>query len=322
MSDISSILISKYGITPSVILSVKGGWATKAAYRVTNIDGIDYFVKVYDRHLPTIRSITDRIEKYMPVLDWLATSTSLQGRILTPVRSIEKTYKINTEHDAYVIFLYVDGYVTGVDNTTEKQTIELAGILAQLHTISESIPFETHGLEEDLSLLFCDNLIEFLNNPETENKDLTALIGPHVSMLKAVAKEVLKIRDTKRIGYSPLVLCHGDAHGNNVIQSEKLVLADWDDLRWAPVEADLFISFLHKKHSNTFLEAYCKARNCYEINYKLLYFYKLRRHIEDIWVDIERIIKESPGETELSTLLIWISNGIKYIQELMIKPQK
>lgn len=36
-----------------------------------------------------------------------------------------------------------------------------------------------------------------------------------------------------------MVLCHTDAHGWNLIQSNKLVLVDWEGLRLAPPEADL-----------------------------------------------------------------------------------
>ena len=97
---------------------------------------------------------------------------------------------------------------------------------------------------------------------------------------------------------------------------DKLVLADWDDLRWAPVEADLFIYTWHNKFKDVFLNAYCNKRNGYFINRELLNFYRLRRHIEDMWVDIERITEESPGDKIISELMGWIPESIGCIQVL------
>ena len=106
------------------------------------------------------------------------------------------------------------------------------------------------------------------------------------------------------------MLCHGDAHGNNVIQGERLVLADWEDLRWAPPEADLFMYAWHP-YGRELLEAYTAARPGYRINYSLLHFYALRRRIEDIWVDIQRLTEEFPDEAEQAELLQWIRQGIE-----------
>ena len=131
-------------------------------------------------------------------------------------------------------------------------------------------------------------------------------------MLHSAIKQALHLRDTIRLGYSPLVLCHGDAHGNNVIQSRRLVLADWEDLRRAPAEADLFIYTMHK-HGDALLKAYAAARNGYQINHELLYFYILRRRIEDVWFDIQRLTEESPDETEKAQLLVWIRQSIDEI---------
>jgi len=55
MEDLSLSLKKEYGIITTSISSAKGGFSTKAAYRVMGADGIEYFVKVYDRLLPTAR---------------------------------------------------------------------------------------------------------------------------------------------------------------------------------------------------------------------------------------------------------------------------
>ena len=316
MNEISFLLKSKYGIISDSVFSAKCGWSAKAAYRVIGADGIEYFIKVYDKFLPTTRFFVERIDLYMPVLDWLSDSPILNKRILTPIKSLNGAYKAETDNDVYALFLFVSGDAPGVQGMTKNQTVELAETLARLHDVGGNVPFETPGLAEDISLSFCEKLIQYLSKADTKNDKLSTLVSSYADMLIIASREALRLRDTIRIGYSPIVLCHGDAHGNNVIQSEQLVLADWEDLRWAPAEADLFIHCMHK-HSDTFLEAYAESRRGYLINKELLYFYTLRRRIEDVWVDIQRLTEESPDETEKAKLFDWITEGIEEVQKLL-----
>jgi len=316
MKELPLFLKTEYGIISNSIFPAKGGFSAKAAYRVVGADGIEYFIKVYDKFLPTTRFFVERIDLYMPVLDWLSASPNLNGRILTPIKSLNGTYKAETDNDVYALFLFVGGDAPGMQGMTKKQTAELAETLARLHDIGDSVPFETLGLSEDISLSFCEQTIDYLSKTKKKDDEVFAIVSPYANMLITASREALRLRDTIRIGYSPIVLCHGDAHGNNVIQSKQLVLADWEDLRWAPVEADLFIHCMHK-HSDTFLEAYAAARRGYQINKELLYFYTLRRRIEDVWVDIQRLTEESPDEAEKAKLLDWITEGIEEVQALM-----
>jgi aminoglycoside phosphotransferase (APT) family kinase protein len=224
-------------------------------------------------------------------------------------------YKAEMNGNVYVVFLYVCGEVPGVQGMTHAQTVELAEILATLHDISDTVPFETSGLNEDISLSFCDQLTRYVNKADARHDELFDLVSPYIDLLCAAISEILLLRDTIRMGYSPIVLCHGDAHGNNVIQSDRLVLADWEDLRWAPAEADLFIYAWHP-HGDTLLEAYAVARRGYHINHKLLYFYTLRRRIEDVWVNIQRLTEESPDKVEMAKLLDRTRRGIEEVRAL------
>lgn len=315
MNKLLLFLKSEYGIVSNSIFSAKGGFSTKAAYRVIGADGNEYFVKVYDKSLLTTRYFVERIDMYMPVLNWLSTSQALRGRILTPILTLNGMCKAEADCDVYVVFLYVCGEVPGIQGMTHTQTVELAEILALLHEIGDTIPFETPGLNEDISLSFCDQLARCINKTDARHDALFDLVSPYVDMLHDTISEIMRLRDTIRLGYSPIVLCHGDAHGNNVIQSDRLVLADWEDLRWAPAEADLFIHAWHP-HGNTLLEAYADARRGYRINHRLLYFYTLRRRIEDVWVDIQRLTEESPNEAETVKLLDWTRRGIEEVRAL------
>jgi len=315
MDELLTFLKSEYGIVSNSISPVSGGFSTKAAYRAEGADGTEYFLKVYDKSWPTTRPFVERIDIYMPVLDWLSASSSLRGRVLTPVRVRGGAYKAETDGDVYMLFIYVRGETPGVQGMTRAQTKELAELLALLHDVGEAVPLEMPGLAENISLPFCEQLTRYLNKSDVEQDALFDIISPHTELLLEVIRETLHLRDTIRLGYSPLVLCHGDAHGNNVIQGERLVLADWEDLRLAPAEADLFIYAWHQ-HGSMFLEAYSAARRGYRINPELLYYYVLRRRIEDVWFDEQRLTEETLDEAETSKLLDWTRRGIEEIQSL------
>ncbi|MCL2810307.1 MAG: aminoglycoside phosphotransferase family protein [Clostridia bacterium] len=312
MNEILSLLKSEYGIVSNAIFPVPGGFSAKATYHAMGADGIEYFVKIYDKSLPTTRFFVERIDAYMPVLAWLSALPALNGRMLTPIPLRHGgAYKAETRDDVCVLFRYVHGEAPGIEGMTNAQTAELAEVLARLHEVGGTVPFETPGLNEDISLPFCDRLLAFLDDPG----ELSFLVAPHAQMLRGAIGETLRLRDRVRVGHSPLVLCHGDAHGNNVIQSGRLVLADWEDLRRAPPEADLFIYAWHP-HGETLLNAYAAARSGYRINLELLHFYVLRRRIEDIWVDIQRLTEEAPNEAEAAKHLGWIQSSIEAIQAL------
>ena len=297
-----------YGITPNKVIPASRGFSAKAAYRVVGADGKQYFLKVYDKTLPTTRCFVERIDAYMPVLAWLSGTPGLAGRILTPALMQGGTYKIEQEDEAYVLFEFICGTTPGIQGITRDQTAELAEILAHLHELSESVPFELTGLDEDISLPFCGHLAQFLKSMNTDGA-LFAIVSPYTGLLKEAIDETIHLRDTLRTGYAPLVLCHTDAHGNNVIQGERLVLVDWEELRLAPAEADLFIHILHP-YGKLLLEEYCGKRRNFSINQELLRFYTLRRRLEDLWGDIQRLTEESPDEAEADNLLGYVKESI------------
>jgi aminoglycoside phosphotransferase (APT) family kinase protein len=227
--------------------------------------------------------------------------------------------------EVIVVFLFAPGETPGIDGMTPAQTVELAETLAILHDASGALPFAAPRLDEDISLAFCHQLAHFLRTggigESAVDSALLDLISPHRELLLAAARKALRLRDEVRAGLTPLVLCHGDAHGNNVIQGNtpqggRLVLADWEGLCMAPPEADLFIHAWHP-FGDALLESYAAARSGYKINNEMLHFYVLRRRIEDVWADVQRLTQEGPDEAEAAELLRWIGYGIGKIKSLV-----
>lgn len=81
------------------------------------------------------------------------------------------------------------------------------------------------------------------------------------------------------------VLCHTDVHGWNLMQSDRLILTDWEGMKLAPPEADLFAfigNLFWHNCSDEFMKIYHTIHTDFEINLEVLDFYQTRRRIEDI----------------------------------------
>ncbi|WP_238584588.1 phosphotransferase family protein [Legionella worsleiensis] len=87
-------------------------------------------------------------------------------------------------------------------------------------------------------------------------------------------------------GKMPFVITHGDAHHYNVLQTPYEVwLVDWDGLKIAPIERDLW----HYQEA-PLVDEYCKLNPHYKINHNLCEFYKLQRFFEDSRYYLEQVL--------------------------------
>ncbi|MCL2774718.1 MAG: aminoglycoside phosphotransferase family protein [Oscillospiraceae bacterium] len=288
------LLSDYFDISPNDVREIKGGWSAKA-YRVESANNM-YFLKAYDKSLMSVQPWINRIGDYIPVLGWLSETPELRGRIVKPVKSLNGDYKIEMQNHVFLLFDYVTGDTPGKNGLTCRQLAELAEILALLHCFDEHAPCDTSGLHEDISLDFCIKLERYLSAAE-ERDELSRLVFKEADILHSAIDKTIWLRDTVRLNAQPIVLCHADAHKYNVIQSRRLVLADWEDLRLAPAESDLFMYALDPNW-NEFLNAYKSIRHDFHINIDLLNFYLIRRRLDDIWADISRILYDNPSKDE------------------------
>jgi thiamine kinase-like enzyme len=98
----------------------------------------------------------------------------------------------------------------------------------------------------------------------------------------------------------PYVLCHNDIHGWNVITyDDKLVLLDWEGLRLAPREADLFM-FKYERYWghrwDEFFDVYKKSHPHLEINETAMRFFQLRRRLSDVDEFVNNIVFDNESD--------------------------
>lgn len=281
---ISKLLNEHYNKSLIHFSEQEGGWSAKA-YKVEANDGV-FFLKVYDKEKASTKIWTAAIDTYIPIVVWLNNNTELRDRIICPILTNSGEYKYEDDKFIYLLFPYIEGYTLGKKPMSSQQIKEIAEILAELHKYSAEIPIATSSITEDFAVPFCRELKEILTSMgQTPTNEAETILKQFTDILLKNIDKVEKLSDKLSKETSPFVLCHTDVHGWNLMQSDKLILIDWEGMKLAPPEADLFAFigdlFWHNC-SDEFMKTYQTIHTDYEINLEVLEFYQTRRRIEDI----------------------------------------
>lgn len=268
----------------AVICELDGGWSAKA-FKVETKDGF-YFLKVYDKEKASTQIWTAQMDTYMTIVVWLNQNTGLKSRMISPLLTNRNEYKYEDEKIICLLYPYIDGDTLGNKAMSGQQIKEIAEILAELHKYGPEIPFATSAINENFSVPFCRELKEILLSLDKSKTSETEII---LTRFKEVLfKNVKKVEELAgKLSKESLrfVLCHTDVHGWNLMQSDKLILIDWEGLRLAPPETDLFAfigNLFWHSCSGEFMKTYQTVHTDFKVNPEVLEFYQTRRRVEDI----------------------------------------
>ncbi|UYZ83323.1 aminoglycoside phosphotransferase family protein [Entomomonas sp. E2T0] len=292
MTDLNvfyQVLLNEYDVIPTLIVKEKGGWVS-LAYKVIT-ENSNYFLKVYEKKRASTEKLTQYLNDYLSVVTWLG-KNSLTGQIVEPVLTKHLDYKYEDDDYIYVLFKYITGYVVADNALTVLQVKQLAQIVANLHSYNEQIPFAINHLKEHFELPFIKQLVYFLKQELTYLQDILKQINDIDELAKNLQQQKLVF-----------VLCHTDIHGWNIMQADHhLVLLDWEGLKLAPAEADLFM-FYNKVFFKDFIDCYQQQHPHFQINQSVMLFYLCRRSLEDLWELIEQLVTDKvTGELRAYTL--------------------
>jgi len=280
MDRINTILQSEYGIVAKDISPAIGGCAA-LAYKVDSEQGT-YFLKVYEKQKSGTAAILEKLNLCMAVASWLENNTRLHGRINAPLLTKQGDVRAETQDNAYLLFTYIDGITPRFTPLTIYQQEELAEIVGELHRHGEDMPFDFSSVQETYEIP-CAVLMKTPPKPES-------ILYRHYNMLMRAIDRVHRLAEKVKAESLPFVLCHTDIHGWNLMQSEKMILIDWETIRFAPTEADLYTFWGDwylgganwVSYWDTFLPVYQRLRPEYAVREEILRFYQLRRHFEEV----------------------------------------
>ncbi len=309
---LKKILKEKYFITSNKISVQQGGWAS-LAYKIEDENGHLYFLKVYEKKKKSTLYLTEHIDIYLPIVDWLYNDTSLKGKIIRLIKTQIQDYKVENENNVYILFDYIEGCTVGEQILTKEQVFNLANIVSQLHNL-EYFPFDTKRISETFNLPFIPELSEWINRNFHQLKtDIKEILRPKRLTTESKINEwnclskILKEQNLK------FCLCHTDIHHWNIITDDKqLYLLDWEGIKFAPLEADIF-SIYQQPYFDLFIKRYCELNPNYHLNDTLLRYYLISRKLQDIFELIEQLQFDELDQNEYR---INLNNLIKEVNSL------
>ncbi|HCO67390.1 MAG TPA: hypothetical protein DIT04_06500 [Dysgonomonas sp.] len=281
--NLSLILSEAYNLKDCIITEQQGGW-TSLAYRVENSSGV-YFLKVYDKKRKSTAKWTALIDNYIPIVIWL-NDNFLKARIIEPILTSDNACKYENRDIICLLFKYIDGETIGDNPLNNQQIEELADIISELHSHGDDVPFSKEAITENYELAFNNELLYFLDT-ENENRELKDIVSPFSQKIKDLIERIENLKGLIKHKQIPFVLCHSDIHNWNLMQTKKnLVFIDWEGLKYAPAESDLY-ALVNEPYFDKFLSVYRKKHTDYIPDEDILLFYKYRLKLEEVWEFIE-----------------------------------
>ena len=309
--QIRAVLKEHYNIHAKRIVRLKGGWSA-LAYLIADSDR-KYFLKVYDKKRPSSTKWIDAIDQYMPIVEWLHGHATLKKHVVKPMLTNSEMYTCEDEQTVYLLSAFVDGYTIGSSPLKLGQVKEIAKILGTLHHSTEDVP--AHLMKrlprENFDIGFCRSLYKFIKNDLLSKHDaVLRTVKPFTSYLLDNIKRMKYLAETLKKKHKHYVLCHGDAHYWNMIQSKHIKLIDWECMIVAPLEQDLILH-VTGQHTESFLSFYKRYGTSTKLDLDALEFYFLKRRLEAIWQWIEDLRNEEVIKSKEETLKLLKVNLIE-----------
>lgn len=304
----------RYHLNVTNIDEQEGGWASKA-YRIDSREGC-FFLKAYSKSRASTPKWTKSIYAYVPVL-LLLNKTGIAEKIVNPVRTMDNGFQCEDSENIYLLFDYIAGETIGERQLNDSQVGELSEIISFLHQFSRETTYDFNELKEDFSIPFNDMLKDYLFKGNSNAlPDIHEMIDEYRSGLLKLVLELDMLAEKMKNSKADFVLCHTDIHNWNMMQTEKgLVLLDWEGLRYAPPEADLFCIY-GNEYFDSFFKQYQERNGKYVIDFEMLGFYQSRRKSEDIWEFIEQLLYDSESLPDRNETLLELENELKKMNDI------
>ena len=308
---IRAILKEHYNIHAKRIVQLAGGWSA-LAYLISD-DDEKYFLKVYDKKRTSSTKWINAIGQYMPIVEWLRGHTALKNHVVKPTLTNSEMYTCEDEDTVYVLSAFIDGYTIGSSPLKLGQVNEIAKILGTLHRNTEDVP--AHLMKqlprENFDIGFCRSLYKFIKNDLVSKNDaVLRTVKPFTGYLLDNIKRMKYLAETLKKKPKHYVLCHGDLHYWNMIQSKHIKLIDWECANLAPPEQDLILH-IAGQNAELFLSVYRKYITSYELDLDALEFYFLKRRLENVWEWIQDLRSKEAIKSQEETLKLLRINLIE-----------
>jgi hypothetical protein len=269
---------------------------------------------------------------YLPLLDQLYTKGILLN-IPHPIPTREGKLSLSISSGELVITNFIDGKVIGFVQLSEGITVKLSKFIGILHSSRAQLDVEHPFIERfwvpsnDLFSKIFDE-VEAVHAAEPSGRQLLRdVLSPSKIKVFAYLKRLKKSQMYVKNLNKPMVICHTDLHGANLMTDDNgnLYILDWENALIAPLEHDLIFFAGEENFWDVFWPNYYSKHQAASIDCEILRFYFYRRGLEDVAGLALRILQsdgsairdQSDGRFLVETLngLASIDTTISKIQE-------
>lgn len=248
-----------------------------------------YFLKVYpeDQSLVPIHPTIDSLNKTGIALNRFRSEFGMKN-LSYMVSDIHGRYCFRTNKLILTLFDYIGGAHPSY-SPNQLLADKMAALLFQLH----QIPTQTFSFfeTEQFDINYALGIKDWINNTvevikETHAEVMLAQLERHKKQLLQKLSQLQEWQQQFSQKSLPFVLTHGDPHHYNVLQTPFDVwLVDWDGIKIAPIERDLW----HYEQA-PLIQYYLKLNPKCSINHELCRFYQLQRFFEDGRYYLEQVL--------------------------------
>lgn len=249
----------------------------------------DYFLKMIDAL--KFPGVTARFQASLPVLDILCSQHGITN-IARPIPTTAGNYAF--QYNNYICALYecIDG-----TQTYEYDIQKYADLLAEIHSIDGG---ELDAAKETAEIPYASEFQEYMcmlgEKPAADSiiAEARAYLLPKKDEIQTDWQALQEMQRRVQSTFDPnkFKVTHSDGPGNIIRKGDELYLIDWDDLKLAPVERDIWIHVGNPSNAavnRRFMSRYKKHFPDYEVDENWFRFYLYWKHFEYMTISLRVI---------------------------------
>lgn len=299
-----ALVCRRFGISPvQQPIPLRGGYVAYV-HRIDSTDGTVYFSKTYDAFRSVTAMIMPTLEYISTATQWLANQPGLQQRLVAPYTTKHGHVLVRDGRFTTLLFAYVEGVTPREARLTDSQLAHLVDTVARIHAIDVHTAALAAVPRERFAPVWFDDIIPAIDRIALSSHVLYPLLCDRIAGLYVSFRAFRALAHTLATMQHPMVLCHTDIHGYNVVinTDDVPVIIDWEGMMVAPAEHDLMF-WIDDERWQQISERYRLHHPYHVIDTQRLRYYQGRRLFEDLIQDIQRIEGETLDDGVRTALL-------------------
>jgi len=303
-----------YGIEIESLRFLQRGWGGDC-FAIDTPAAERFFLKVHDGDEHDVAASSKAF--YLPLMHQLH-SKGILSHIPHPVPTLGGEFSTPLGSFELVITHFIDGRLIGFGTLPEPVLRELSKMVGILHNSRSQLDFDQPFIERfemiperDFWEVF--NALEAVNAADRVGRHaLRDALLPHQGKILAALGYQKTLQTTARGSNKPMVVCHTDLHGANLMGDDRgnLYILDWENALIAPPEHDMIFFAGEPNFWEVFWPHYHQQFQDASLDPEILRFYFYRRALEDIFGIARRILLGDGDEARDREDLGYLEEGL------------